>query len=212
MKNPFKLSAVLMLALLLPAVAMAEDVYDFDVNGIYYKILDNGDDVSVTYKTYRYISHMDYFVNDYTGDITIPATVTFNGKTFQVTMIGDHAFYRNESVTSVTIPASITAINTCAFYYCTELKTVTCLATMPPEIYYSDAFGGVYYQATLHVPKGYKLRYSKHTYWKDFSTIIDDADVDGSTGDDDYLKCDVNGDGVVNIADVNKVIAAILSH
>ena len=211
MKNPFKLS-VLVLALLLPAVATAEDVYDFDVDGIYYKILENGDEVCVTYKTYRIISHTEYFLNDYTGDITIPATVTFNGKSFLVTEISDHAFYRNGSVTSVTIPASVAAINKCAFYFCTELKTVTCLATMPPVIYCSDAFGGVYYQATLHVPEGYKLRYSKHTYWKDFSTIIDDADVGDPTGDADYLKCDVNGDGVVNIADVNKVIAAILSH
>ena len=124
MKRFIKLSAVLVLALLSPAVAMAEDVYDFDVDGIYYKILDNRDEVSVTYKTYRYISHMEYFENDYTGDITIPATVTFNGKTFQVTMIGDHAFYRNGSVTSITIPSTITVISWDAFFYCTGLTRV----------------------------------------------------------------------------------------
>lgn len=124
MERFIKLSAVLMLAFLLPAVATAEDVYDFDVDGIYYKILDNGDEVSVTYKTYRDISHMEYFESDYTGDITIPATVTFNGKTFAVTGIGDHAFYRNGSVTSITIPGSITLIGYDAFYYCTGLTRV----------------------------------------------------------------------------------------
>lgn len=124
MERFIKLSAALMLALLLPAVAMAEDVYDFDVDGIYYKILENGNDVSVTYKTYRNISHIEYFESDYSGDITIPATVTFNGKTFQVTMIGDHAFYRNGSVTSITIPSSITVISWDAFYYCTGLTRV----------------------------------------------------------------------------------------
>lgn len=113
-----------LLAFLLPAVAMAEDVYDFDVDGIYYKILENGDEVSVTYKSYRYISHMDYFESDYTGEIIIPANVTFNGKTFQVTQIGDHAFYQKGSVTSITIPASINSIDYDAFYYCTGLTRV----------------------------------------------------------------------------------------
>ena len=53
MERIIKLS-LLMLALILPATAIAEEVYDFDVNGIYYKILENGNEVSVTYKTYYY--------------------------------------------------------------------------------------------------------------------------------------------------------------
>ena len=123
MERIIKLS-VLLLALVLSASATAEEVYDFDVDGIYFKILENGNDVSVTYKTYRYSSHTEYYESDYTGDIIIPATVTFNGKTFQVTEIGDHAFYQRGSVTSITIPSSITVIKWDAFWYCTGLTRV----------------------------------------------------------------------------------------
>lgn len=123
MERIIKLS-VLLLALLIPVTVIAEDVYDFDVDGVYYKILENGNDVSVTCKSCTYTSNTTYYESDYTGDIIIPATVTFNGKTFQVTEIGDHAFYQRGSVTSVTIPSSITAIGWDAFGYCTGLTRV----------------------------------------------------------------------------------------
>jgi len=123
MERIIKLS-VLLLALMMSTAAIAEEVYDFDVDGIYYKILENGNEVSVTYKTYYYSSHTAYYESDYTGDVVIPATVTFNGKTFQVTEIGDHAFYQRGSVTSVTIPSSVKAIGYDAFGYCTGLTRV----------------------------------------------------------------------------------------
>lgn len=123
MERIIKLS-VLLLALMMSVAAIAEEVYDFDVDGIYYKILENGNEVSVTYKTYYYSSHTAYYLSDYTGDVVIPATVTFNGKTFPVTKIGDHAFYQNGAVTSITIPSTITTIGWSAFEYCTALTRV----------------------------------------------------------------------------------------
>lgn len=123
MERIIKLS-VLLLALMMSTAAIAEEVYDFDVDGIYYKILENGNEVSVTYKTYYYSSHTANYESDYTGDVVIPATVTFNGKTFQVTEIGDHAFYQRRSVTSITIPSSVTAIRWDAFSFCTGLTRV----------------------------------------------------------------------------------------
>lgn len=71
--------------------------YSFKVDGIYYDI--NGDEVSVTFqRSYQeyagnYIYHT-YYDNDYAGRIIIPEVVTFNGKTYAVTSIGDHAFYK----------------------------------------------------------------------------------------------------------------------
>ena len=70
----------------------------------------------------------------------------------------------------------------------------------------------VYNHAPLHVPSGSERAYMADSGWGQFLNIIGDADEVNPGGDDDYLKCDVNGDGEVNIADVNKVIDAILGH
>ena len=111
MKNLIK-SALLLLALLLPVTATA---YDFEVDGIYYDI--NGNEASVTYKTSNF--------NSYSGDVTIPSTVTYNGVTYSVVSIGQRAFQKCVDLTSVTIPNSVTVIGYWAFYYCSSLTTMT---------------------------------------------------------------------------------------
>jgi hypothetical protein len=54
------------------------------------------------------------------GAVTIPATI--NG--LPVTGIGDYAFIYNTSLTSITIPDSVTSIGVQAFYYCTDPQWV----------------------------------------------------------------------------------------
>ena len=114
MKHLIKLS--LLLALLLPATATA---HDFVVDGIYYNI--NGTDATVTYKgTYNW-----QYSDRYTGDVTIPSVVSYNGTTYSVTSIGNSAFYGCTGLTSVTIPNSVTSIGNYAFYDCSGLTSVT---------------------------------------------------------------------------------------
>jgi hypothetical protein len=55
------------------------------------------------------------------GDVVIPATI--GGKA--VVGIGNNAFYSNESLVSVTIPAGVTTIGEEAFQLCTSLTAVT---------------------------------------------------------------------------------------
>jgi len=62
-------------------------------------------------------------IGNYTGDITIPSTVIYIGKTYNVTSIGEAAFY-SCSLTSITIPNSVTSIGGSAFYYCTDLTSI----------------------------------------------------------------------------------------
>ena len=82
MKQFFRFS-ILLLALLLPAAAVA---HNFEVDGIYYNF--NGNEVTVTFKgSYEY-----EYDNSYSGNVTIPATVTYKGTTFSVTSIGEFAF------------------------------------------------------------------------------------------------------------------------
>ena len=60
----------------------------------------------------------------YTGNITIPADITYERKTYSVTNIGEDTFRKCSSLTSVTIPNSVTSIESGAFYRCSGLTSV----------------------------------------------------------------------------------------
>ena len=115
MKHLFQ-AILLLLALLLPATALA---HDFKVDGIYYNI--NGNEATVTFRGTSYAEYS----NEYTGDVTIPETVTYNGTTYDITKIGNYAFYNCSGLTSVNIPNSVTTIGYSAFYNCSGLTSVT---------------------------------------------------------------------------------------
>lgn len=66
----------------------------------------------------------EYSVTGYEGadtDVVIPGT--FNG--YPVKSIGDRAFYGCDSLTSVTIPDSVTSIGEYAFKHCESLTSIT---------------------------------------------------------------------------------------
>ena len=110
----------LLTALLLLCSTIAS-AHDFEVNGIYYNILSSTDKtVAVTYKGSDYYSYSD----EYSGAVTIPASVTYNGTTYSVTTIGSGAF-SGSGLTSVTIPNSVTTIENSAFEECSSLTSVT---------------------------------------------------------------------------------------
>ena len=104
------------LLLLCAAVATAQD---FEVNGIYYRIISTSKKTaSVTYKG-------SSFSSEYTGSVVIPESVTYNGTTYSITSIGERAFYWCSGLTSITIPNSVTSIGTSAFNRCSRLTSVT---------------------------------------------------------------------------------------
>ncbi|MCM1399324.1 MAG: leucine-rich repeat protein [Clostridium sp.] len=59
------------------------------------------------------------------GKVTIPATVTYKGKTFKVTAIYKGAFKNKTGITAVTFGKNITSVGSEAFSGCKKLKTVT---------------------------------------------------------------------------------------
>ncbi len=59
-----------------------------------------------------------------TGDLIIPATVTHEGKTYQVTAIDYTAFEDCTSLTSLSIPASVTVIGHRCVQGCTQLSNI----------------------------------------------------------------------------------------
>ena len=93
---------------------------DTAVDGIYYDFDATNLTATVTYRG-SYSSEYD----EYTGDVVIPATVTYGGKSYSVTSIGENAFWYCSGLTSVTIPNSVTSIGSYAFSGCSGLTSVT---------------------------------------------------------------------------------------
>ena len=92
-------------------------------DSIYYTLNDEKKEASVTYSGSGNV-FMYPKASAYSGDITIPSTITYNGITYTVTSIGDRAFYEAKKLQSVTMPNTITSIDTEAFAWCHELKSV----------------------------------------------------------------------------------------
>ena len=89
--------------------------YDAKINGIFYNF--NGDEATVT---------KEKSLGTYTGNVIIPEAVTYEGKTYKVTSIGENAFYAcSNDLTSVVIPNSVISIGNSAFYECKGLTNVS---------------------------------------------------------------------------------------
>lgn len=109
--------ALLLLALLLPASAAA---YDFEVDGIYYNYCDDPSAVEVTESPKKY-----------SDEVTIPATVTYDGATYSVVAIGEKAFYHCRDLMGVNIPNSVTDIGVGAFMGCVNLASLVVASENP---------------------------------------------------------------------------------
>lgn len=107
---------------------MAADA-DFSVNGIFYVITDaDAKTVSVSYEYYDYENHTP--VTNYSGNVSIPETVTNDGVTYTVTGIGTDAFLGCTELASVILPQTITVIGEEAFQGCTALTTMRIPSTV----------------------------------------------------------------------------------
>ena len=133
------------------------------------------------------------------SSIFIPASVT---------TIGEEAFMYCDART-VTIPNSVTSIGDWAFCGCYELTDVYCYITDLSNVSvgynsFSKFLTTDYSERTLHVTLGTADAYRTNENWYPyFGRIVEDIIPD-------YLPGDVNGDGEVNIADINALMDIIL--
>ena len=89
------------------------------IGGIHYVLNSRTKTASVTYT-----GSNSYSNNTYSGDIIIPASVTYRGRTYSVTRIGQSAFSGCTGLTSITIPSSVTSIGDAAFGDCAGLTSI----------------------------------------------------------------------------------------
>jgi len=101
MKKLKKLLPVLIMSIM-SVSAFAEDAV---IDGINYSLNDKTSEAKVV------PNNIFDSQKKYSGDITIPETVDYAGKTYSVTSIGFMAFYNCKDLTSVNIPNSVTAIS-----------------------------------------------------------------------------------------------------
>ena len=95
------------------ALSTAANAYDFTDGDLYYDFNENGASVTVTWGD-----------NGYSGVVTIPESVTYNGTDYSVTTIGNDAFSGCTGLTSIEIPNSVTTIGESAFGCCTGLTSI----------------------------------------------------------------------------------------
>ena len=108
-------------AALLLLFATVATAHDFEVDGFYYNILPGGyGTVEVTYKG----TSFNEYSNEYTGDVVIPNSVTYNGSTYSVNRIGERAFCYCSGITSVVIPKSVASVENYAFSDCSSLTNL----------------------------------------------------------------------------------------
>ena len=158
----------LLLSLLALLASITANAYSFKYNGVYYSTSGSGNSAYVTYQNYgraysasnvpngyyyeemdiggdeEYFWVYDYYYSDMSGAITIPSTVTYNGTTYNVVGIYDHAF-DNCSVTSITIQSNnLTSIGKKAFRQFAGALTINCQLEFK-ETHYDDD-GDPYYE------------------------------------------------------------------
>lgn len=88
--------------------------YDFEIDGIYYDVTSSS---NYTVEVSGYSLATNY-------SIVIPNKVSYGSDTYSVTSIGNSAFYKCESVSSIELPNSITSIGDDAFCSCSNLTYI----------------------------------------------------------------------------------------
>ena len=122
------------------------------VNGLYYLLNENNHTATLTY---RGTSYSDYS-GEYSGNITIPKTITFEGIEYQVT-----------------------GINSSTFSGCSNISTITMESEIPISMYNS----GLSNNCIIYVPYGSVNAYKSASGWRNYTIhVINPSHVTSTAG------------------------------
>lgn len=136
--------------------------YDFVVDNIYYRFNSDHNSVAVTYNNNKYINKRYMDLNPaYSGEVTIPESVTYENTDYPVTRIDVYAFYNCKELTAVHLPNTITEIGDCAFERTglSEIELPTSLAVL------GDAFKVCMSLKSIKIPENVKYVGGFSTCW-----------------------------------------------
>lgn len=97
-------------------VSLTAKAVELEIDGIYYNLLSKNKTVTSC--------EVVAGKKAYSGDVTIPNSITHDGKVIPVVGIADKAFYNCSGLKSVVLGDKISTIGTEAFCLCTSLKNV----------------------------------------------------------------------------------------
>lgn len=137
------------LVILAVLVMVSAQIFAFEVNNINYQMISQ--EIVQVVSSYP----------EYSGDITIPETVTYNETTYTVVEIASNAFQDCTGLTSISLPASIESIGSEAFANCTGLTSVEFKGALCQQNISDNAFNGVGYSTpvTLILPANWENQY-----------------------------------------------------
>ena len=122
-KNNMKRCSLMLCAmmLLVPFKGMA---HDFMVDSICYNVTSEKDmTCEVTFNSDKIVNNT--YKSFYKDIVVVPEKVTYDGKEYTVTAIGENAFNHDDELLSVLLPSTIESIGMGAFRFCPKFKSLT---------------------------------------------------------------------------------------
>lgn len=193
---------IILVALLTPLVTNADAV---EIEGIWYNLINKNKSAEVINP------NIGSDISHYTGKVVIPASVYYNGITYDVTSIGYAAFGYCHNLISVTIPNSVTSIGRNAFEYCEKLSSIV----IPNSVTTIEegAFQRCYSLSSLTIPNSVtNIGNEAFYYCKSLESIIVDSE---NTAYDSRENCNAiinTSSNVLILGCANTIIPNNVTH
>lgn len=155
------------LLLTLLCLSLSARAHDAEVDGIFYNLDAANKTATVTFKGDNY----DSYDNEYSGDVEIPETVTYNGIAYSVTSLGEWCFAGCSSLTSITIPNSVTSLGNWCFESCSRLTAIYMLPSTPPSTG-SGIFNHTPLETVYVVDEDAKTAYQAQAPWNEYEIVV----------------------------------------